>query len=110
MFTVFDQWSRESVLIEPGFRKPGQLVTEASTRVSVTRLLPQSIRVDHATEFTSKALYEWAWKIGVQIIYIRPEKHAEDGMIKSSNRRLCDERLNCNEFESLQDVRTGIEA
>ena len=110
MLTVIDQWSRESVLIEPGFRMSGQLVADALDAASKHRALPQSIRVDHGTEFTSKALDEWAWQRGVQLDYIRPGKPTENGMIESFNGRLRDECLNCNEFESLHDARTRIEA
>jgi putative transposase len=110
MLTVIDQWSRESVLIEPGFRMSGQLVAEALDRVTQKRSLPRSIRVDHGTEFTSKALDEWAWKNGVQLDFVRPGKPTENGMIESFNGRLRDECLNCNEFESLPDARSRIEA
>ena len=110
MLTVIDQWSRESVLIEPGFRMSGQLVATALDIVAMGRALPRSIRVDHGTESTSKALHEWAWKSGVQLDFIRPGKPTENGMIESFNGRLRDECLNCNEFESLTDARHRIEA
>ena len=108
--TVIDRWSRESVLIQPGFRMSGQLVAEALDAVSRQRSLPRSIRVDHGTEFTSKALDGWAWKNGIQLDYIRPGRPTENGMIESFNGRLRDEYLNCNEFESLNDARARIEA
>lgn len=110
MLTVVDQWSRESVLIEPGFRMSGDRVAEALDRVSSKRSLPRSIRVDYGTEFMSKALAEWAWKNGVHLDFIRPGKPTENGMIESFNGRLRDECLNCNEFESLDDARARIEA
>ena len=110
MLTVIDQWSRESVLIEPGFRMSGQLVAAALDAVSKRRPLRESIRVDHGTEFTSKALDEWAWRNAVQLDYIRPGKPTDNGMIESFNGRLRDECLNCNEFESLHDARACIEA
>lgn len=98
MLTVVDQWNRESVLIEPGFRMSGQLVAKALDAVSAERSLPRSIRVDHGTEFTSRALDEWAWKNGVRLDFIRPGKPTENGMIESFNGRLRDECLNCYEF------------
>lgn len=107
MLTVVDQWSRESVLIEPGFRMSGDRVAEALDRVSSKRSLPRSIRVDHGTEFTSKVLDEWARKNAVHLDFIRPGKPTENGMIESFNGRLRDECLNCNEFESLDDARAA---
>ena len=107
---IADQWSRESVLIEPGFWMSGQLVAEALDRVSCKRSLSRSIRVDHGTEFTSKAVDEWAWKNGVQLDFVRPGKPTENGMIESFHGRFRDECLNCNEFESLADAQSRIEA
>ena len=109
MLTVIDQWSRECVLIEPGFRMSGVIVAEALDRVAGARPLPTSIRVDHGTEFTSRALDAWAWQRGVQLDFIRPGKPTENGMIESFNGRLRDECLNCHEFESLHQARTRIE-
>ena len=74
------------------------------------RPLPSSIRVDHGTEFTSKALDEWTCQRGVQLDYIRHGKPTENGMIESSKGRLRDEHLNYNEFESLQVAEERIEA
>lgn len=108
--TVIDQWSRECVMVEPGFRMTGEIVAALLEAVSQKRTLPRSIRVDHGTEFTSKALDAWAWKRGVHLDFIRPGKPTENGMIESFNGRLRDEFLNCNEFTSLQDMRTKLKA
>jgi transposase InsO family protein len=53
VLTVIDNWSRESVLLEVGFRLTGQSVIDALNRISKLRKLPASITVDHGTEFTS---------------------------------------------------------
>lgn len=94
MLTVIDQWSRESALIMPGYRMSDHIVAELLRRVAERLGLPRSIRVDHGTEFTSKALDEWVWKNGVQLDFIRPGKPTENGMKESFNRRLRDECLN----------------
>jgi putative transposase len=44
------------------------------------RPLPKAITVDHGTEFTSRALDDWAWRRGVQLDFIRPEKPVENGL------------------------------
>ena len=74
------------------------------------RSLPQWIRPDHGTEFTSKAPDEWAWKRGVKLDSIRPGKPTEKGMTESFNGRFRDQCLNYNQFESLDDARARIEA
>ena len=62
---------------------------------------PVSITVDHGSEFTSKALEEWAWRRSAKLDFIRPGKRMENGHIESFNGRLRDECLNVNQFLSL---------
>lgn len=108
VLTVIDQWSRESVLLETDFALGGQDVAQALERISQIRPLPKAITVDHGTEFTSKALDEWAWRRGVQLDFIRPGKPVENGLIESFNGRLRDECLNVNEFASLEHARATL--
>ncbi len=110
VLTVVDNWSRESVLLEAGFRLSGESVAQALSRVSAARPLPRSITVDHGTEFTSKALDQWAWENGIQLDFTRPGKPTDNGLCESFNGRLRDECLNVNEFESIDQARQKIEA
>jgi putative transposase len=66
--------------------------------------------VDHGTEFTSRALDEWAYRRGVTPDFIRPGKPAENGFIEASNGKLRDECLNVHQFLSIDDARSKIEA
>jgi putative transposase len=50
---VIDNWSRQSLLLEVGFRLTGSSVVQALNCVSNEGRLPQSITVDHGPEFTS---------------------------------------------------------
>lgn len=110
VLTVIDQWSRESVLLEADFALTGQSVVDALERLSRHRPLPKAITVDHGTEFTSKALDEWAYRGGVQLDFIRPGKPVENAFIESFNGRLRDECLNVHDFISIADARALIEA
>jgi putative transposase len=56
VFTVVDQWSRESPLLEVATTMSGRGVADALDRVLVGSASPRSITVDHGTEFTSRAL------------------------------------------------------
>jgi len=47
MLTVVDQWSRESMLIEPAFSFSGAKVAEALDRLVMDSGSPLSIAVDH---------------------------------------------------------------
>jgi putative transposase len=46
VLAVIDNWSRESVLLETGFRLSGDSVAQALARVAAQRALPRSITVD----------------------------------------------------------------
>jgi putative transposase len=110
VLAVTDNWSRESVLVEAGFRLSGERVAKALSRVSGVRSLPRSITVDHGTEFTSRALDQWAWENRVQLDFTRPGKPTDNGLCESFNGRLRDECLNVNEFETIEQAREKIEA
>jgi putative transposase len=50
VLTAGDNWSRESVLLEAGFRLIGEGIAQALSRASVQRPLPHFITIDHGTE------------------------------------------------------------
>ena len=110
VLTVVDNWSRQSVLLEAGFRLTGDSVALALSQVAMRHALPRSITVDHGTEFTSKALDHWAWEHGVQLDFTRPGKPTDNGLCESFNGRLRDECLNVNEFTSIDEAQQRIEA
>lgn len=70
----------------------------------------KAITVDNGTEFTSKALDDWAYRNGVLLDFIRPGKPTENGHIESFNGRLRDECLNLHAFTSIENVRQKLEA
>ena len=72
--------------------------------------MPVSITVDHGTEFTSRALDEWAHRRGITLDFIRPGKPTENGFIEAFNGKLRDECLNAHQFLSIDDARSKIEA
>ena len=54
--------------------------------------LPQRIRVDNGTEFTSKALDAWAYWNHVELVFSRPGKPVDNAFAESFNatvRREC---------------------
>jgi putative transposase len=110
ILTVVDNWSRESVLLEAGFRLTGESVAKALEGARTERGLPQSITVDHGTEFTSKSLDQWAWTNRIQLDFTRPGKPTDNGLCESFNGRLRDECLNVHEFESLDHAAAVLEA
>jgi putative transposase len=110
ILTVIDQWSRESVSLEANYRLTGRCVGLALDQAARQRGWPRAITVDNGTEFTSKALDDWAYKRGVKLDYTRPGKPTDNGLIESFNGRLRDEFLNVNEFITMHDVREKLRA
>jgi putative transposase len=82
VLTVVDQWSRWSPILEVAQSMSGAAVADALERAIARHGRPRSITVDHGTEFTSRALDEWAYRRGVALDFIRPGKPAENGYIE----------------------------
>ena len=110
VLTVVDQWSRWSPILEVAQSMSGAAVAAALERAIGRHGRPKSITVDHGTEFTSRALDEWAYRRGVALDFIRPGKPVENGYIESFNGKLRDECLNATQFLSIADARSKIEA
>ena len=110
VLTMVDQWSRESSLLEVATAMSGRSVAAALDRILAASAIPRSITVDHGTEFTSRALEDWAYHRGVALDFIHPGKPVQNVHIESFNGRLRDECLNVHQFVSLEDARQKIEA
>lgn len=109
ILTVVDNWSRQSPMLEVGFRMSGETVGQALDRTLLGGSGPRSITVDHGTEFQSRALEDWAYRRSVQLDFIRPGKPVENAFIESFNGRLRDECLNVHQFTSLAEAQHIIE-
>ena len=110
VLTVVDQWSRLSPILEVASSLSGQAVAVALDRAITRHGQPATITVDHGTEFTSRAMDEWAYQRGVKLDFIRPGRPVENGFIESFNGQLRDECLNANQFLSIDDARPKINA
>ena len=110
VLTVVDNWSRQSVLLETGFRLTSREVILALDRAAQGRKLPASITVDHGTEFTSLVMDDWAHVNRVSLAFTRPGKPTDNGLCESFNGRLRDECLNVHEFKTIEKAKRIIEA
>ncbi len=110
ILTVVDRFNRQRALLEPRLSFGGQDVVAALERAIARAGTPVSITVDHGTEFTSRALEDWAYRRGVKLHFIRPEKPTETGHIESFNGRLRDECLNVMPFETPDDAERKLDA
>lgn len=108
VLNIVDGFTRES---------PGQLVDLSISGARVTRFLdqlavlhglPEEIVMDNGSEFTSKAMFLWSLKTGVQLRFIQPGKPMQNGYAESFNGKFRDECLNENWFISLAEARRVI--
>ncbi|MEM1097887.1 MAG: DDE-type integrase/transposase/recombinase, partial [Planctomycetota bacterium] len=73
LLTLVDDFTRESLAIDIGPRFRAEDVVGVLDRVAVERsVLPEKIRADNGTEFTSKRLDQWAYLRGVRLDFSRP--------------------------------------
>lgn len=109
VLTVIDTCTRECVALEAGSGFTGQQVGDVLTRVGVARGLPSAITVDNGTEFTSKALDQWAYRNQLKLDYTRPGKPTDNGFIESFNAQVRRECLSQHYFSSLIDARVVLD-
>jgi putative transposase len=109
LFTLVDNFTRESLAIEVAERMGGHRVVEVLMMVTAERGLPEVIRLDNGPEFTSKSLDQWAYLNGVKLDFSRPGKPTDNAFIESFNGRFRQECLNENWFLSIEDAREKVE-
>lgn len=106
--TVVDDCTREAVEIAVARRINGQGVADILESVCRFRGYPTMIRTDQGSEFTGRALDQWAAANGVKLLLIQPGKPAQNAYIESFNGKFRDECLNENWFTSLEHAKVTI--
>jgi putative transposase len=116
ILAIVDNYSRESLALQAGFRLTGEDVAGALDTLVRQRGIPTSIRCgpqvrrDNGTEFTSQAMDHWAYSHGVTLDFSRPGKPTDNGLIEAFNGRLRAECLNEHWFLTLGDVQDHLDA
>lgn len=104
--TIVDEYSRVS---------PGVLVDHSIRGADVVNFLdhlaggtyPKILRTDQGTEFTSRAMLDWAYRHNIKLEFTKVRKPNQ--VIESFNSRVRDECLNEHVFFSLADARAKID-
>jgi putative transposase len=109
VLTIVDNFSRESLALKAGVRLTGDDVVQTLNGLIQTRGIPDSIRVDNGTEFTSQVVDQWAYWNCVTLDFITPGKPSENGIIEAFNGRLRAECLNEHWFLSLADAQDKLD-
>jgi putative transposase len=97
-FNVVDDASRECLASEVDLSLPATRVIRVLDRLAAQRGKPKRIVFDNGPEFTSKALDQWAYESGVELVFIRPGKPVENCFVESFNGKMRDECLNAHWF------------
>jgi transposase InsO family protein len=107
--TVVDEYTRECLSLRTGYNLKTDDVMDVLTGLFITRGIPDHIRSDNGSEFTSKAIQAWLPKLRVKTLYITPGSPWENGYNESFNGRLRDELLNGETFYTLKEAQVIIE-
>ncbi len=104
LLTIIDEYSRECLAIVVARRLSSEDVLDQLTQLLIQRRLPDYIRSDNGSEFTSKTVRKWLDSLGAKTLYIEPGSPWENGYLESFNGKLRDELLNMEIFDTLLEV------
>lgn len=107
--TVVDMYSRECLAIKVGRRLTSSDVIETLECLGQGGRVPQRLKTDNGSEFTSLEYDRWAYEKGITTEYSRRGKPTDNAIIESFNGSFRDECLNVNWFLSLDDAVEKIE-
>jgi putative transposase len=110
IFTLVDNFSRESLAIQVGRRFTGDHVVTVLEDVVRDRGAPKVVQVDNGPQFISKSPDLWAWSHGVQLDFSQPAKPTDNPFIEAFNGKLREECLNQSWFLSLADAQEHLDA
>lgn len=110
LLVIVDEFTRECLSIDVARHLTSDDVLERLAWLMATRGVPQHLRSDNGSEFTSKQVREWLGTVGVQTLYIEPGSPWENGYVESFNGKLRDELLRGEIFYTLTEAKVLIEA
>lgn len=109
IFTVIDEFTRESLAISVSRTLTSQEVIEQLADLFLVRGVPEHIRSDNGPEFTAKAVIQWLQSLEVKPLFIEPGSPWENGYIESFNGKLRYELLDGEIFMTLKEAQIVIE-
>lgn len=110
ILTVKDLFTHECLVLYVDRSITGARVAEVLSMLIAKRGKPRAIICDNGTEYTSKAMDEWADANEIQLQFIQPGKPIQNAFIESFNGKLRASCLNFNSFKDLDEAREIIEA
>ena len=108
MLTIVDEFTRECLAIDVARKLTSEDVLERLSDLFVRRGVPDHIRSDNGSEFTTKRFREWLERVGVKTLYIEPGSPWKNGYVESFNGKLRDELLDREVFDTLLEAKVLI--
>lgn len=109
MLNIIDEFTKENLAIDAGFRIRGVDVVEVLRYLFNVRGIPDFIRSDNGSEFIADEVKKFLRASGVDTLYIEPGSPWENGYIESFNSRLRDELLNGEIFLHIDELKYVVE-
>jgi transposase InsO family protein len=109
VLTIIDEYTRECLALHVARSITSREVIEQLYDLFLLRGVPEHIRSDNGSEFTSKTIRRWLADLDVKTLYIEPGSPWENGYIESFNGKLQDELLKREIFMTLQEARILVE-
>lgn len=109
MLNIIDEYTRECLAIHVELQIKSSEVLYKLSELFITHEVPDYIRSDNGSEFTTIVLRKWLRRIGVKTAYIEPGSPWENGYIESFNGKLRDELLNGEIFDTILEAKVLTE-
>ena len=109
ILTILDEYTRECLAMRVDRHISSQDVIEQLYDLFLLRGVPEHLRSDNGSEFTSMEVRRWLNRLGVKTLFIEPGSPWENGYIESFNGKLRDELLNREIFYALVEAKILIE-
>ena len=108
VLTVIDDYTRECIALVADTSLSGRRVARELNQLKRQRGVPKMVVSDNGTEFTSKAILNWADEARVKRPYTALGKPMQNGFIESFNGKLRDETLNDTLFSIMHQARVKL--
>ena len=109
ILNIIDEFTRESLSVDAGFKVTGYDVTEVLRYLFNVRGAPGYIRSDNGPEFINRQVKKFLADSGVDTLYIEPGSPWENGYAESFNSKFRDELLNGELFLHIDELRYVVE-
>jgi putative transposase len=109
ILNVIDEFTRECLASEVGFRIRQYEVTELLRYLFLVRGCPAYLRSDNGSQFTAKRVQRFLEEMRVDTLFIEPGSPWENGYVESFHSRMRDELLDGELFLHIDEMKYVVE-